>query len=588
MVTSDRLERLPLVGGPGAGDEASHRHLPRSAAGYAASVVALVAVVALAVGADAPGNLLASLGQAPALGAAQSGATCESRVRAATKDSKFYAFDVFAFTPFNVKGEYTRDPSDEHVLTAKTTPAEFMYPQWLRNPLRADSRRVASPEYADLLIMTDSFVDISPFVAKFVWHTGHPEKSQGSWGRLIEWWSSVGGDEKGALVVGEARKRLRALKERVDGAKTPVEAKGGEDQGEETRAEKPDGVSDGVSDAEALAALGSQKRKKYAFMLPSEWMFGKEDVAAELRLGKVMTDVFADGEAMTAVTDFDDDGPNVPGVVFTVPFAVHSAVADYVLGAGGAVDYASKRRETFFKGTGDRGLQGTLGKQTEARMALRELVGMKHHDVYVSSDDDSKRDLKRGTSYSDGMLGATFCWIPRGDNPTSRRIFDAVAAGCIPVVVSDDIARYLPFRWAVDWRAMILQVPEAVFTRNAKGVAEAVLALPDAAVAALRKRLDAARYKLLWNDRASHEDVCGVKGETSRCSEAPRLYLDEMLFRAANDLRDPDAPLCQKRPSDGARFADGAAWSAKGACPPWLAMRGVCGEGSSTAGEAVP
>jgi hypothetical protein len=26
------------------------------------------------------------------------------------------------------------------------------------------------------------------------------------------------------------------------------------------------------------------------------------------------------------------------------------------------------------------------------------------------------------------------------------------------VVVSDDIARYLPFRWAVDWRAMILQV----------------------------------------------------------------------------------------------------------------------------------
>jgi len=70
--------------------------------------------------------------------------------------------------------------------------------------------------------------------------------------------------------------------------------------------------------------------------------------------------------------------------------------------------------------------------------------------VFVSSDDMSAQERKQhtGADYAAGMLGSTFCWIPRGDNPTSRRVFDAVAAGCIPVVVSDDIARYLPFRWA--------------------------------------------------------------------------------------------------------------------------------------------
>jgi hypothetical protein len=33
-------------------------------------------------------------------------------------------------------------------------------------------------------LMTDSFVDVSPFTAKFVYHTTHPEKDAGSWAGL--------------------------------------------------------------------------------------------------------------------------------------------------------------------------------------------------------------------------------------------------------------------------------------------------------------------------------------------------------------------------------------------------------------------
>lgn len=562
MVASDRLERVPLVGGLAAGDGASRRGQPRAAAGFVAGLVALVAVVALATGADAPAHALASLGKAS--GASMRGSTCESRVRAATADATFYAFDLFAWTPFSARGEreYTLDPPDSDVLAAKTTPAQFMYPEWLRAPLRADKRRVSDPADADLVVVTDSLVDVSPFVAKFAWHATHAGRGDG-WAEMDAWWDEKGGDAKGAAVVAEAGRRLDAMR---------------------AAANAPGGAKKGT------ASLPASDDKKFLFMLPSEWMFGKEDVAEGLKVSAAVEKALG-GRLMTAVTDFDDGGPNVASVVATVPFATHSSVAAALRSAGGKVDYHTKKRGTFFKGTGVRGLEGSLGRLTEARVALEALVGEKGHDVFLSSDDETSDDAtgsrKSHGGYAEGMLSSTFCWVPRGDNPTSRRIFDAVAAGCIPVVVSDDIARYLPFRWAVDWRAMILQVPEAIFARDPKGVAAAVLALPDAVVDALRARMDAARYKLLWNDRAAPTDPpCeanrGNRGKKTPCSEAPRLYMDEMLFRAATGNAEPDAPLCERREGDDAHFLDGSAWNAQGSCPPWLAMRGVCGDKAET------
>jgi len=307
----DRLERVPLVsGGLESGDDPS-RVRRRTALGCATGVVALLALVALAVGADAaPGKLTARLGQAAGLGSVRAAATCEARVHEATKDSTFYAFDLFAFTPFNVKGEYTRDPPDANVLAAKTTPSQFMYPQWLRAPLRLDKRRVPTPDAADLLIMTDNLVDIAPFTAKFVWHTGHPEQLPGSWQRLDEWWRGVGGDTKGEAVIAAARERLGDLKKRLEGhaaaglGETQREGAASESSRpssstthEETETALDSGDEASLSAIAEAAALGSSKqsKKKLAFMLPSEWMFGKEDVPDALKLGAVIRDVFGTG-----------------------------------------------------------------------------------------------------------------------------------------------------------------------------------------------------------------------------------------------------------------------------------------------------
>ena len=46
-----------------------------------------------------------------------------------------------------------------------------------------------------------------------------------------------------------------------------------------------------------------------------------------------------------------------------------------------------------------------------------------------------------------------FCLVPAGDTPTSRRLYDALASGCVPVVLADfeRIAPNLPFPRSIDW-----------------------------------------------------------------------------------------------------------------------------------------
>jgi hypothetical protein len=56
------------------------------------------------------------------------------------------------------------------------------------------------------------------------------------------------------------------------------------------------------------------------------------------------------------------------------------------------------------------------------------------------------------------FLHSTFCFAPAGDTPTSRRIYDSLAAGCIPVMMVkfEAIEHNLPFKHSIDWRKIAL------------------------------------------------------------------------------------------------------------------------------------
>jgi len=72
------------------------------------------------------------------------------------------------------------------------------------------------------------------------------------------------------------------------------------------------------------------------------------------------------------------------------------------------------------------------------------------------------------------MLRADFCVLPRGDeaNP-GRRLLDAVAAGCVPMIIGDTIR--LPLAPLIAYKNFTVRVPESEFLRDPHAAVNEVL-----------------------------------------------------------------------------------------------------------------
>ena len=71
--------------------------------------------------------------------------------------------------------------------------------------------------------------------------------------------------------------------------------------------------------------------------------------------------------------------------------------------------------------------------------------------------------FQTNAAYS-SMQDSVFCLVPRGDTPSSRRLFDAVAAGCIPVIIGDDYEP--PFQHALNYSHFSVRVSVAKMLEN--------------------------------------------------------------------------------------------------------------------------
>lgn len=70
---------------------------------------------------------------------------------------------------------------------------------------------------------------------------------------------------------------------------------------------------------------------------------------------------------------------------------------------------------------------------------------------------------KRFAGYRSEIARSVFCLCPLGWAPWSPRLVEAVALGCVPVIIADDIR--LPFPSAVRWPEISLVVAERDVSR---------------------------------------------------------------------------------------------------------------------------
>ena len=98
------------------------------------------------------------------------------------------------------------------------------------------------------------------------------------------------------------------------------------------------------------------------------------------------------------------------------------------------------------------------------------------------------------------MAAARFCLVPRGLTPASRRLYEAIASGCAPVVVSDEFR--LPFGSWLDYDAFSLRLPEKCLSAGGAS-ARAALEAEEAAGSKLRRQATAVRDLFLYDAPAS-------------------------------------------------------------------------------------
>jgi len=133
------------------------------------------------------------------------------------------------------------------------------------------------------------------------------------------------------------------------------------------------------------------------------------------------------------------------------------------------------------------------------RRAMRELVG-------ASPNDTSVRHVARGLSSSRSMPGSTpaeekefyrtageqlassrFCLVPAGDNEVSSRLYSAMAAGCVPVVIANQLAGAFASR--VPYSRFWVRVEQQTFINNPVALLNRLRAISPAEIADRRARM---------------------------------------------------------------------------------------------------
>ena len=102
---------------------------------------------------------------------------------------------------------------------------------------------------------------------------------------------------------------------------------------------------------------------------------------------------------------------------------------------------------------------GLHGECMEIRRALKQLmVNASRQDHVVPSAKANMAEREHG------FLMSTFCPVPVGDSPSSKRMYDVMHFGCIPVIISDDLvfAYSLETGGDADARQFAIQLPQSV------------------------------------------------------------------------------------------------------------------------------
>ena len=154
------------------------------------------------------------------------------------------------------------------------------------------------------------------------------------------------------------------------------------------------------------------------------------------------------------------------------------------------------------------------------------------------------------------MVASKFCLCPAGDTCVTSRLYTAIAAGCIPVVLCDQLVG--AFAGAARYDSFWLKVPTKAFLRQPQALLPMVRAIAYNATELNRRQraLAAARSEVLYDAPASRVGTHFLNAVTGRCSLPWRPPIPDLVHscQTASDV----TKGASSRAQDGGRMLGSA------------------------------
>lgn len=182
------------------------------------------------------------------------------------------------------------------------------------------------------------------------------------------------------------------------------------------------------------------------------------------------------------------------GRYILIPYVTHHGLEEHalrVLDRHGCADDLPKRHvPTSFYGSQR---VKNLKDSTEKTLAAINLTFPNSEIVQANADSNRTKRSEEVASWQRSMLSARFCLVPEGDEVRTPRLFEAFAAGCLPVRFADGP---LPFANELDYASMSLLAGPVTCTASSESNLEATTSWLASIIQALRDHPD--RHAGAW------------------------------------------------------------------------------------------
>jgi len=152
----------------------------------------------------------------------------------------------------------------------------------------------------------------------------------------------------------------------------------------------------------------------------------------------------------------------------------------------------------------------------EVRTIMSQIAHRNDTQIVTTNLGGQEGKIKSVKSYAQQMMAAQFCLCPSGDSPTARRLYDAIVAGCLPIVISDDIIRHVPFPQTIDYESFWFRIKEAEWISDPGAELDRVVATPVENIARRQNLMASYVSALDWTDSNNNDGL--------------RLILDEIVM----------------------------------------------------------